>query len=152
MKKAIIIPIYLKLSHPEELPHLEGVRLAKRAIESLKRLEDQNFTLILPVCFDFMGENQQGSFEEMTSFLVHEVKSLRGEETIVFSNPHLKALRDHLDRININNFSSLIDLKGFSKIRNTGLLIAHALRIDVALFIDNDEVVEDPHYLKVACE
>jgi hypothetical protein len=152
MKKAIIIPIYLKLSQPEELPHLEGVRLAKRAIESLKRLEDQNFTLILPVCFDFMGEEQQESFEEMTSFLVHEVKGLRGEETIVFSNPHLKVLRDHLDRINFNNFSSLIDLKGFSKIRNTGLLLAHALRMDVALFIDNDEVVEDPHYLKVACE
>jgi glycosyltransferase involved in cell wall biosynthesis len=152
MKKAIIIPIYLKLSQPEELPHLEGVRLAKRAIESLKILEDQNFTLILPVCFDFVGEDQEKSFEEMTRFLVHEVKGLRGEETIVFSNPHLKVLRDHLDRINFKKFSSLIDLKGFSKIRNTGLLLAQGLCVDVVIFIDNDEVVEDPHYLKVACE
>src|SRR4030066_228040 len=95
MKKAIIIPIYLKFKQPEELPHLEGLRLAKRAIESLKRLEDQDFTLILPLSFD---------------------------------------------------------LKGFSKIRNTGLLLAQGLSIDAAIFIDSDEVIENPRYLKIACE
>ena len=52
----------------------------------------------------------------------------------------------------MKNFSSLIDLKGFSKIRNIGLLLAQALAMDVAIFIDNDEVVEDPNYLKIACE
>ena len=52
MKKAIIIPVYLRLNAPEELPHSEGVELAKRAVESLKVLNDQDFTLILPVCFD----------------------------------------------------------------------------------------------------
>ena len=33
MNKAIIIPIYLRLNEPEEIPHLEGLNLAKRAIE-----------------------------------------------------------------------------------------------------------------------
>jgi glycosyltransferase involved in cell wall biosynthesis len=46
----------------------------------------------------------------------------------------------------------LIDLKGYSKIRNTGLLVAQALSMDAVIFIDNDEIVEDPGYLKAACE
>jgi hypothetical protein len=46
----------------------------------------------------------------------------------------------------------LIDLKGFSKIRNTGLLLAQTLSIDAAIFIDNDEVVEDANFLRIACE
>jgi glycosyltransferase involved in cell wall biosynthesis len=64
----------------------------------------------------------------------------------------LEQLRKFLEQLNFRDFYSLIDLKGFSKIRNTGLLLAQALSMDVVIFIDNDEVVEDPHYLKIACE
>jgi len=152
MKKAIIIPIYLKFKQPEELPRLEGLRLAKRAIESLKKLEDQDFTLILPLSLDVTGEIKEDPLPEMTKFVIDEVKRLRDEETWVFSNHHLRILRDHLDRLNFRYFSSLIDLKGFSRIRNTGLLLARGLSIDAAIFIDSDEVVEDPRYLKIACE
>ncbi len=152
MKKAIIIPIYLKFKQPEELPHLEGFRLAKRAIESLKRLEDQDFTLILPVSFDLTGEIKEDPSPEMTKFVIDEVKRLRSEETWVFSNHPLRILRDYLDRLNFKYFSSHIDLKGFSRIRNTGLLLAQGLSIDAAIFIDSDEVIENPQYLKIACE
>jgi glycosyltransferase involved in cell wall biosynthesis len=152
MKKAIIIPIYLKFKQPEELPHLEGLRLAKRAIESLKRLEDQDFALILPLCFDLTGEIKEDPFPEMTRVVIDEVKRLRREETLVFSTHHLRNLRDYLNQLNFKYFSSLIDLKGFSRIRNTGLLLAQGLSIDAAIFIDSDEVIEDPQYLKIACE
>jgi hypothetical protein len=152
MRKAIIIPIYLKFNQPDELAFSEGLKLAKRAIESLRILEDQDFTLILPVCFDLTGEDPPESFEEMTRFLIGEVKSLRREKTLVFCTGHLKQLRDYLARIDFKKFSSLIDLKGFAKIRNTGLLFAQALSMDVAIFIDNDEVVDEPQYLKIACE
>jgi len=152
MKKAIIIPIYLRFRQPEELPHLEGLRLAKRAIESLKGLEDQDFTLILLVSFDQTGEIKENTLSEMTTFVTDEVKRLRREETWVFSTHHLRNLRDYLNRLNFKSFSSLIDLKGFSKIRNTGLLLAQGLSIDAVIFIDSDEVIENPQYLKIACE
>jgi hypothetical protein len=152
MKKAIIIPIYLRFRQPEELPDLEGLRLAKRAIESLKTLEDQDFTLILPLSFDLTGEVREDSLRKMTKFVMDEVKRLRPEETWVFSAQHLRSLRDYLDRSNFKYFSSLIDLKGFSKIRNTGLLVAQGLSIDAAIFIDSDEVIENPQYLKIASE
>ena len=152
MKKAIIIPIYLRLSKPEELPYLDGWTLGKRAIESLRILEDQDFTLILPVCFDLTGKDREDLFIEMDRLLRKEYKNLRLQRALIFSYPHLEQLRKYLEQRGFKNFYSLIDLKGFSKIRNTGLLIAHALSMDVAIFMDNDEVMEAPQYLKLACE
>jgi len=152
MKKAIIIPVYLRFNQPEELPHLEALRLAKRAIESLKILEDQDFTLILLVCFDLTGGEEEVSLLEMDRFVRKEVHNLWEGKTILFSSHHLKMLRRNLDQRDFRKFSSLTDLKGFSKIRNIGLLLAQALSMDVAIFIDNDEVLEAPRYLEVACE
>jgi len=152
MKKAIIIPVYLRFNQPEELPFLEGLKLAKRAIESLKILKDQNFTLILPVCFDAMGRKEETSLPEMDRLLREEIKGLRKGGTVLFSSLQLQKLREYLARKNFEKISLLIDLKGYSKIRNTGLLLAQALSIDVAIFIDNDEVVEAPNYLDIACQ
>jgi glycosyltransferase involved in cell wall biosynthesis len=152
MKKAIIIPIYLRLSESKELPYLEGLRVAKRAIESLNILEDQDFTLILTVCFDQTGGDEEVSFSEMDRLLREELKNLGLQRALIFSSQHLEQLRRYLEERNFRNFYSLIDLKGFSKIRNTGLLLAQALSMDVAIFIDNDEVIEDPSFLMVACE
>jgi len=152
MKKAIIIPIYLRLNQPEELLRSEGLRLAKRAIESLKILEDQDYTLILPVCFDLNGEDDRESFSTMDQFLREGLKPLSNGRTLIFTSDHLKNLREYLETKDFRNFYPLIDLKGFSKIRNTALLLAQAISMDVAIFLDNDEVVEDPDYLKIACE
>jgi len=153
MKKAIIIPIYLKLNQPEELPHLEGLRLAKRAIESLNLLEDQDFMLVLPVALDLSGEGEEGALGEANRLLKEEVRHFcDGRRTLVFSSYYLRNLREYLAQKDFKKSYFLIDLKGFSKIRNTGLLLAQGLSTDVAIFIDNDEVVEDPRYLKMACE
>jgi GT2 family glycosyltransferase len=152
MKKAIIIPIYLKFNQPDELPYSEGLRLAKRAIKSLRILDDQNFNLILPVCFDQIGGGGESSFSEMDRLLRKELKNLGLQRALVFSSQHLEQLRKYLEQLNFRDFYSLIDLKGFSKIRNTGLLLAQALSMDVVIFIDNDEVIVDPNFLMIACE
>jgi len=152
MKKTIVIPIYLKPDLPGALPALEGLQLAKRAIESLKVLEDQDFTLILPVCMDVAGDVSEDALSEMDQSVRKEIKAIRQERTLIFSSHHLRYLKDYLFQKNFENFSLLIDLKGFSKIRNVGLLLAQSLAMDAAVFIDNDEVIEDPNYLKIACE
>jgi hypothetical protein len=152
MKKTIVIPIYLKPDRREALVTSEGLRLAKRAIESLKVLEDQDFILILPICIDLAGEVSEDALSEMDQYVRKEVKAIRQERTLIFSSHHLKSLKDYLFQKNFKNFSTLMDLKGFSKIRNVGLLLAQSLSMDVAIFIDPDEVVADPNYLKIACE
>ncbi len=152
MKKGIIIPIYLKPRVPQALPMLEGLQLAKRAIGSLNHLADQDFTLILPVCFDVAQETQEDVLSEMDQSIRREIRTLRQERVLIFSSHQLSHLNEYFIQKNFNQFSLLIDLKGFSKIRNVGLLLAQSLAIDVAIFIDNDEVVEDPNYLRIACE
>jgi len=152
LNKAIIIPIYLRLNEPEEIPHLEGLNLAKRGIESLRILEDQDFTLILPVCFDLKGGEEEDPLIEMDRLIRKELKDPGLKRMLIFTSQQLQPLRQYLVKRNLQNLYSLIDLKGFSKIRNTGLLIAHALSMDVAIFMDNDEVMEAPQYLKLACE
>lgn len=152
MKIAIVIPIYLKPDRKEALSTSEGLRLTKRAIESLRVIKDQDFTLILPVCIDLAGKVSEDAFSEMDQFVREEVKAIRPGRTLIFSSRHLKYLRDYLFQKNFKNFSLLIDLKGFSKIRNVGLLLAQSLAMDAAIFIDNDEVVEDPNFLNIACE
>jgi len=152
MKKTIVIPIYLEADQPERLATSEGLRLAKRAIESLKVLEDQDFTLVLPVCIDAAREASEGCLSEMDQYVRKEVKAIRQERTLIFSSHHLRSLKDYLSQKNFKDFSLLVDLKGFSNIRNVGLLLAQSLAVDAAIFIDNDEVVEDPNYLKIACE
>jgi len=152
MNKAIIIPVYLRLNRPDEIPSSEGLHLTKRAIESLRILEDQDFILLLLACFDLSGDGEEGLLSEMDRVLRREVASAREGKTMVFSSLHLKSFKSWIEQQEFGEFSSLIDLKGFSKIRNTGLLLAQALSIEAVIFIDNDEVVEDPHYLKIACE
>jgi hypothetical protein len=152
MKKAIVIPIYLKLTEAEELPRAEGIRLAKRAIESLKRLEDQNFTLILPVCFDVVKENDEVSFGEMDKIFRQAFHNFCKNKTFLFSSHHLKGLRKTLEQRGLKKLSSLTDLRGYSKIRNTGLILAQMLGMDVVVFIDNDEIIEDAIFLQIACE
>jgi len=152
MNKAIIIPVYLRLNRPEELPDSEGLALTRRAIESLNILEDRDFTLILPVCFDLTGRDGEVSFLEMDKLLRQNLQSFQKRKIFVFSSYRLKTLRKYLDQKGFRSLSPLIALKGFSKIRNTGLLLAQALSMEMAIFMDNDEIVEDPHYLKVACE
>jgi glycosyltransferase involved in cell wall biosynthesis len=68
------------------------------------------------------------------------------------SSYNLKTLRRYLDQKGFGTVSSLTDLKGYSKVRNAGLLIAAMLSVDVVIFIDNDEVVEDANFLQIACE
>ena len=152
MKKAIIIPVYVRLNRPEELVHSEGLMLAKRAIESLNILKDQDFILILPVCFDLKREDEEDFFSDMDRFLRQEFCHLREGKTFLFSSHHLKTLRRYLDQRGFRKFSSLTGLKGYSKIRNTGLLLAQMISMDAVIFIDNDEVIEGPNFLRIACE
>jgi len=152
MKKAVIIPIYLRLNKPEELSNAKGLKLTKRAVNSLKVVNDQDFTLILPVCFDLGRKVEETLWVELDGVLRTEIKDLRRERTLIFSPHHLNSLKKVLDQKHFSNFSTRIGLKGFSKIRNTGLLLAQALGTEVVVFIDNDEVVEDPYYLETACK
>ncbi len=144
--------MYLRMNQPEELSDAKGLELTKRAVNSLREMKDQDFTLVLPVCFDLGGKDEEALLAELDRLLRGEMRPLRQGRTLIFSSYHLKTLRAFLDQKHFSKFSTRVGLKGFSKIRNTGLLLAQALGMEAAVFIDNDEVVEGPNYLETACQ
>ncbi|MGQ9509863.1 MAG: hypothetical protein ACUVTN_10775 [Thermodesulfobacteriota bacterium] len=151
MKKAIIPPIYLKLNAPEELRSSEGMKLTQRAIRSLRILKDQDFTLILPVCFD-LPKMDENLLLKMEKIFKEEIDLSGIQRTLLFSSARVERFRLHLAQRNFKDYFNMIGLKGFSKIRNTGLILAQALSIEMVIFMDNDEVIEDSDYLDVASE
>lgn len=150
-KKAIIIPVYLRLKRWEDLPSSEGMALTRRAVQSLRVLADPDFTLILPVCFSFSEKGESPLLEAERTFQ-NEIGLCRPKGTIVFSPSQLEAFRKWIQPRAQSGFTSLIGLEGYSRIRNTGLLLAQALSMDMVVFIDNDEVIEDPDFLGMASE
>ncbi|MGQ9776314.1 MAG: hypothetical protein ACUVQ9_03775 [Thermodesulfobacteriota bacterium] len=151
MKKAIIPPIYLKLNAPEELRSSEGMKLTQRAIRSLRILKDQDFTLILPVCFD-LPKMDENLLLKMEKIFKEEIDLSGIQRTLLFSSARVERFRLHLAQRNFKDYFNMIGLKGFSKIRNTGLILAQALSIEMVIFMDNDEVIEDSDYLDIASE
>jgi glycosyltransferase involved in cell wall biosynthesis len=152
MKKAIIIPLYIRLNDSRELPESEGLGLAKRAIRSLDILKEQDFTLVLPVCVDGIRDEDGEIVSEAARLLGREAAVFREGRTLVFGSIDLNNLRGYLKRRDFRNFYPLIGLLGYARIRNAGLLLAHAAQAEVAIFIDSDEVIEDPDFLGKACE
>ncbi len=71
---------------------------------------------------------------------------------VVFSEKNLINLRRYLREIGYNEIADKLRVCGYSNIRNCGLIVANALCADVAIFIDNDEVIEDSNFLNTACE
>lgn len=151
MKKAIIIPVYIRLNKTEELLSSRELELTKRVLKSLKILKDQDFVIILPVCLD-INDGNKDSIQKLDIRLKEELSSLISKKGLLFSSLKIGQLKEWIVNKNLKDFSNLIDLKGFSKIRNTGLLLAQALKISMVVFIDNDEVIEDPEYLRIASE
>src|SRR4030066_682500 len=103
MRKAIILPIHLKFNQPDDLPFSEGLNLAKRAIESLRILEDQDFTLILPVCFDLKGRDEEDPLIEMDRLIRKELKDLGLKRMLIFTSQQLQPLRQYLVKRNLKN-------------------------------------------------
>ena len=69
---------------------------------------------------------------------------------IVIGNPEFLLIKHRLSQLGITNLDKEISLKGYSALRNLGLLISHNLGYDSVVFLDDDEVVDDPEFLTKA--
>ncbi len=59
-------------------------------------------------------------------------------------------IRQYLDERDLGTFNDEIELFGYGSIRNVGFMIADILGFDAVVFIDDDEVIDDPDFLKKA--
>lgn len=114
-----------------------------RCLESLETVEGIGLIMILL--------SADKNVEEQACEKVQEVVNAHPSlEVIVVAQPELQVVRQHLEKLGCPPLKHEIALQGYGAIRNLGLLVANALGFDAVVFIDDDELVEDPAFLKKA--
>lgn len=147
-QKVLIIPTYLKIKNPEDIPISEGLALLKRAVESLNIMENDWLKIITIFCVD-----TEKWIDEFDATLRSTVMNFPCKFPIfVFTEKNMTKFMSYLRENGYSEIAESLGVCGYSNIRNCGLLISNILGADVAIFIDNDEVLEDKDFLKTACE
>jgi hypothetical protein len=158
MKVTVVIPSYWTresevgwkegdaiYDHPAPLDS-EGT--LSRAIQSIDILRDKDFQLVIiavPTAEDI--ENQ---VEKKVASIIKSNSA--GVETLLFGPSHLKQIHELLIGEAKKEYIDLLQLRGYSNIRNLCIFIPHILGSEVAVFIDDDEIFEDPEFMSKAKE
>ena len=133
--------------HPIPLDH-EGTLL--RAIESIKILQDKDFQLAIiavPTTKDIDRE-----VEEKVATIIKSASSEVGVEVMLFGPSHLNKIRDIFIKNGKDEYCDILELRGYSNIRNLCLFIPHIFGSDISVLIDDDEVFEDKEFMSKAKE
>ncbi|MFQ5815599.1 MAG: hypothetical protein ACE5G7_03785 [Candidatus Hydrothermarchaeaceae archaeon] len=159
MKTVIIIPTYwtrerergIKLTdvirdHPTPI---DEVGTLGRAVLSLRDLEDRDYTLIV-----MAAASTESSRERTEKKVMNILRRCCPQDvpTYVFSHPHLELLKRYFKDAGGSEFLRLIDIYGYSDMRNLSLILAQLLDADLMISIDDDEYIRDPEFLKKARE
>ena len=70
--------------------------------------------------------------------------------TLVMGAPELALVRQRMEQLNIGLLRTEIGLSGYGAVRNLGLVVANTLGFDAVVFLDDDEVIDDPRFLQRA--
>ncbi|MGB2697854.1 MAG: hypothetical protein WBD28_08370 [Candidatus Zixiibacteriota bacterium] len=158
MKTTMVIPTYWGrekkigykegdtiYDHPTPLDE-EGT--LKRAIESTGILSQKDFDLVVIGCATSPDIQQQ--VEEKVKRIVRG--SNKQIKTFVFSYTRLRQIKEFLNSQGRKEFTDLLQLKGYSHVRNLCLVIPQLLGSEVAILVDDDEIFKDPDFVKKARE
>lgn len=129
--------------HPTSLDN-EGTLL--RAIESIDVLSDRDFKLVILAVADAAAIEQQ--VETKVASIIESASA----EVLLFGPSKLKQIHELLISRGKNEYTDLLKLSGYSNVRNMCVFIPHILGSDIAVLIDDDEVFEDPEYMRKAKE
>jgi hypothetical protein len=119
-----------------------------RLLDSISLLKDKDFrVVILGIA---TAPDIRGEVESKISTIIKE----HGQEvdTFLFSYTHLSSIHRFLSQNQMEEMDSLLQLDGYSNIRNLCTFVPHLLGSDVAVLIDDDEIFEDPDFMNKAVE
>ncbi len=114
-----------------------------RCLESLKKVEDLGLIVVLVAADERI---ETAALEK-----VHSVVANYPDLSImVIGAPESDLVHQRIKQFGIQVGDDEIGLVGYGAIRNLGFVIADVLGFDAAVFIDDDEVIDDPDFLKKA--
>ncbi len=156
MRLALVIPTYwgrpraegwrpgdAVYDHPTPLDE-EGT--LARTLESLRILKGPEYTLVILAV---------PTTHEIADAVEQKVRSIVDRArppvpTVVFGPSTLARMMPRLEREVPVAIHDLLQLRGYSPVRNLCLFVPHVLGAEAAVLVDDDEVVEDPAFLEKA--
>lgn len=157
-KTVVVIPTYWGRSLPQtwrkgdaiydHATPLNGVETLSRCLESMHLLGDRQFQVIVIGCAT--ASDIEADVELRLRQLL--VSSRCPVPIYLFTHRQLRQLQSTVARIGHAELVALLSLRGYSSIRNACLVASQLAGADVAVLIDDDEVFEDPHFMRKVWE
>lgn len=150
MNPAIVIPTYISarqrkegvnllatydhttsLSQPGELP---------RCLDSLRNTKDVGQIIILVV--------SEPSIEVQATQKIQSLTAQFPELSIaVIGASEHSLIQQRMEQLGIGRLNKEVGLSGYGAIRNLGLVVANILGHDAVVFVDDDEIIDDPDFM-----
>lgn len=119
------------MSQPGELPRL---------LDSLKNVKHVSHVVILVVAEKTIQEPAAIKIERLTM-------QYPEFSTMVIGADELAVVHKRAEELGVPNINKEIALTSYGAIRNVGLTVAQIFGFDSVIFLDDDEVVEDPDFM-----
>jgi len=158
MKTTMVIPSYWSREHSlgmretdviyDHPTPLNSEGTLRRTLESINVLRDKDFEVVVIAAAN--SEEIEDQVEHKVATIIASVNT--DVKIHLFSHAHLQGVQKVLQEAGEESFSTLLNLQGYSNIRNLCLFIPHVFDSEIAILIDDDEVFEDPEYLSKAQE
>lgn len=119
-----------------------------RLLKSLSILQNKDFNLVIigvPTAQDIHKE-----VETKISSIIEENQTEM--ESLFFSSSHLEKVHQYLREKDLKRFIPLLQLCGYSNVRNLCLFLPLLLGSEAAVLIDDDEIFEDSRFIEKATE
>jgi hypothetical protein len=119
-----------------------------RLLDSLSIIKNKNFQLVI-LGVATAPDIQEETETKIASIIKGHAKDV---ETHLFSYSHLSKLHQFLSQKKEEEMTSLLQLDGYSNVRNLCTFVPHLLGSEIAVLIDDDEIFEDPDFMDKAME
>ncbi len=153
MNPAIIIPTYhcpslrdTKGGAHELYDHATPINAPgelKRCLNSLQKVEGLGQIILLVAADDSVAEEAATKVQKIAD----EFPQMH---ILVIGQAECQIVQQRLTQHGFGDISKEIGLSGYGAIRNLGLVLANSFGFDAVVFVDDDEVIEDPEFLRRA--
>jgi len=117
-------------------------------LKSMEILKDRDFQLVILACAT--AEDIETQVEEKVRHIV--TNACPCIETFVVSHSQVRDMRRVLAEAGEERSGDLLSLRGYANVRNLCLFVPLVMGAEVAVLIDDDEVFEDPDFMRKARE
>lgn len=156
MKVTVVVPTYWTKStgkstdrfyniydHPTPI---EDEGTVGRCLDSLRAVEG-DFDVVL------LGSASEPYLQPKVEERLADISSQYEDLDItVFSYGQLSSLHKRMEQLDMDELIDKVSLDGYGNIRNLCIIVPHILGSDIAILLDDDEVVTDPKFVEKAIE